>query len=59
MTDEILEKEAPFSKEVLGKIIAFLKPLPPPLTLVAHNGRQFDFPLLRKEIKVHSPTIAF
>ena len=54
LTDELLQKEKPFGKATLHRILDFLAPLPKPALILAHNGRCFDFPLLLKEIKLCS-----
>lgn len=36
---------------VWPNVLAFLRALPKPTTLVAHNGAAFDFPLLRAEMR--------
>ncbi|KAL1458237.1 hypothetical protein WDU94_008399 [Cyamophila willieti] len=51
LTNELLEHMAPLSNDDYVMISAFLNKLPAPICLVAHNGNQFDFPLLRSEMQ--------
>ena len=46
-----LSGQAPFNRNT-GKLInSFLGNLPQPICLVAHNGNQYDFPLLKAELE--------
>ena len=45
-----LSGQASFSMETGELLNSFLAILPKPLCLVAHNGNQFDFPLLKAEL---------
>uniref|UniRef100_A0A8D8URM9 Three prime repair exonuclease 2 n=1 Tax=Cacopsylla melanoneura TaxID=428564 RepID=A0A8D8URM9_9HEMI len=51
LTNELLEHMTPLSNDDYVMISAFLNKLPTPICLVAHNGNQFDFPLLRSEMQ--------
>uniref|UniRef100_A0A023FP70 Putative deddh 3'-5' exonuclease domain of three prime repair exonuclease n=1 Tax=Amblyomma cajennense TaxID=34607 RepID=A0A023FP70_AMBCJ len=51
-----LDSCPPF-REVADTIEKFLNTLPAPICLVAHNGDNFDFPLLQAELKRASPNI--
>ncbi len=47
-----------FDVSLAETITSFLKRLAPPICLIAHNGRKFDFPLLKTELQrlgVHLP----
>lgn len=47
-------KNYPTIKGVLGTLSSFLKALPigaDPLYIVAHNGRAYDFPILKRELE--------
>ena len=50
LTNELLQDQAKFSANTGVIIKAFLQHLPQPLCLVAHNGTNFDFPLLQAEL---------
>ncbi|PAA52695.1 hypothetical protein BOX15_Mlig001461g1, partial [Macrostomum lignano] len=45
-----LERQKEFDRNAAALIDAFLSRLEPPVVLMAHNGLQFDFPLLRSEL---------
>lgn len=46
-----LEHSAPFSANTVRLLVNFLEHNPKPICLVAHNGNQFDYPILRTEIE--------
>lgn len=43
-----LEKESHFDENAAGIITNFLKHMPQPACLVAHNGDTFDFPIVKQ-----------
>ena len=47
---EVLAKQPLFDEDSVTMINLFLKRLPGPVCLVAHNGDKFDFPLLKAQI---------
>lgn len=51
LTNEILEEEHKFSKNVGELLRNFIQHLQTPCCLIAHNGDKFDFPILRKELE--------
>jgi len=51
LTNSMLEDQAKFDSDTVSLLNAWLKRLPAPVCLVAHNGDKFDFDLLRKEIR--------
>lgn len=46
-----LEHQTPFNDETANIVLSFLNRLKRPVCLIAHNGSQFDFPLLKAEIE--------
>ena len=50
MTNELLENQPKFSGSTITLIRAFLSHLPQPVCIVAHNGHNYDFPLLKAEL---------
>lgn len=48
LSNELLEFENKFDKNALKTIEYFLNQLQQPVVLIAHNGNNFDFPLLKK-----------
>ncbi|KAH8412419.1 hypothetical protein KR009_001846 [Drosophila setifemur] len=50
LSNYLLERESPFNENSAGLIISFLKHLPPPVCLVAHNGWAFDFPIVKQAL---------
>ena len=46
-----LESQKPFTPEMAKMVTSFLERLPPPVCLIAHNGNNFDYPLLHTEMK--------
>ena len=46
-----LSGQAPFNRNTGELINSFLGYLPQPICLVAHNGNQYDFPLLKAELE--------
>lgn len=51
LSNEALEHSAPFSANTVSLLINFLEHSPKPICFVAHNGNQFDYPILRTEIE--------
>lgn len=45
-----LEHQSRFDEDVFNLIYSFLNRLKKPICLIAHNGYNFDFPILRSEI---------
>ena len=50
MTNELLEHQPRFSNSTSTLISAFLNHLPQPVCIIAHNGHNYDFPLLKAEM---------
>ncbi|EDW25649.1 GL26302 [Drosophila persimilis] len=48
LNNYILERESKLDENSAQMILNFLKHLPSPVCLVAHNGWHFDFPIVRK-----------
>nr|XP_017003979.2 uncharacterized protein LOC108062000 [Drosophila takahashii] len=48
LSNYLLERESKLDEDAAQLIISFLKHLPSPVCLVAHNGWGFDFPILRQ-----------
>ncbi|XP_016987675.1 uncharacterized protein LOC108050479 [Drosophila rhopaloa] len=48
LSNYLLERESKLNGDSAQLIISFLKHLPAPVCLVAHNGWGFDFPILRQ-----------
>ncbi|KAH8393500.1 hypothetical protein KR200_003009 [Drosophila serrata] len=48
LSNYLLERESKLDQESAKLIISFIKHLPAPVCLVAHNGWGFDFPILRQ-----------
>lgn len=46
-----LEDQSPFDSYVVDTLTLFLNRLPSPVCLLAHNGNNFDFPVLLEELK--------
>ncbi|KAH8325034.1 hypothetical protein KR074_002449 [Drosophila pseudoananassae] len=53
LSNYLLERESRFSKDSVGLILSFLKHLPAPVCLVAHNGWHFDFPIFKQALEKH------
>ncbi|EFA01254.1 three prime repair exonuclease 2 [Tribolium castaneum] len=51
LSNELLEHQAHFSSQTLNVIKNWLDVNEKPICLVAHNGNEFDFPILRAEIE--------
>ncbi|KAH8251188.1 hypothetical protein KR032_002186 [Drosophila birchii] len=48
LSNYLLERESKLDRESAQLIISFIKHLPAPVCLVAHNGWAFDFPIVRQ-----------
>ncbi|KAH8279842.1 hypothetical protein KR054_008347 [Drosophila jambulina] len=48
LSNYLLERESKLDRESAQLIISFIKHLPAPVCLVAHNGWSFDFPIVRQ-----------
>lgn len=49
LTNDLLEHEKKFDKNAMNVLESFLFHLQQPVCLIAHNGINFDFPLLKKQ----------
>lgn len=49
LTNELLEHERKFDKNAMKLIECFVFQLQQPVCLIAHNGNNFDFPLIKKQ----------
>lgn len=47
----MLERFNKMNENTIGLISSFLKQMPEPVCLVAHNGNDFDFKLLKRTLK--------
>ncbi|KAH8283500.1 hypothetical protein KR018_004189 [Drosophila ironensis] len=54
LSNYLLERESKFDAHSVGLVLSFLKHLPKPICLVAHNGWGFDFPILRQALEKHA-----
>lgn len=48
LDNQLLQDEEKFDKNAANLITSFIKKLQQPVCLIAHNGDQFDFPILEK-----------
>ncbi|EDW03162.1 three-prime repair exonuclease 1 [Drosophila grimshawi] len=58
LNNYILERESKLDENAAHIVLKFLEHLPPPVCLVAHNGWEFDFPIVRnvfEKLKLNSP----
>ncbi|XP_058457065.1 uncharacterized protein LOC131434408 [Malaya genurostris] len=55
LSKELLENESPLDEDTVLLLKLFLKRLPTPICLVAHNGRSYDFVMLRKHMEAALP----
>lgn len=54
LSNDLLENQSSFSLEIVKAMNEFLNVQKKPICFVAHNGNQFDYPILRAEIsKAH------
>lgn len=56
LSNELLEHESKLDKNTMNLLECFLYQLQQPVCLIAHNGKRFDFPLLKKQLEVHQGT---
>ncbi len=54
-----LQEQSPFDNHAFNIVHSFLCRLKPPVCLIAHNGFNFDFPLLKAEIERIGMVITF
>ncbi|XP_005175049.1 three prime repair exonuclease 2-like isoform X1 [Musca domestica] len=47
LTNNLLQREAPFDENTANCLFMFLERLPAPVCFVAHNGWSFDYPVIR------------
>lgn len=59
LTNELLEHENKFDKNAMNLLECFIFQLQQPVCLIAHNGNEFDFPLLKKQCNVLEGTFPF
>lgn len=52
LTNELLEHEKKFDQNAVDLLNSFLNHLQQPICLVAHNGKRFDYPLLRNHCQL-------
>ncbi|XP_022824661.1 three prime repair exonuclease 2-like [Spodoptera litura] len=57
LTNALLEQQAPFDKNTCEMIMAFIKCLPEPVCLVAHNGFGFHYPVLLYRMKLNEADV--
>ena len=50
----LLEDQSTFNENAIELLNCFITSLPQPVCLIAHNGNNFDFPILQKSIKNYS-----
>jgi DNA polymerase III alpha subunit (gram-positive type) len=51
ITNEMISERCLFSKEGVEILLQFMKHLPAPICLLAHNGDKFDFKILQKAVE--------
>ncbi|KAJ8967895.1 hypothetical protein NQ314_002586 [Rhamnusium bicolor] len=51
LSNHLLEHQSKFSADTVNIINCFLNHNPKPICFVAHNGDNFDYPILRREIE--------
>lgn len=59
LTNELLEYENKFDANAMTLLSCFLFKLQQPVCLIAHNGNNFDFPLLKKQCDVFNGAFPF
>lgn len=57
LSNQLLENQTHFSSDTVSLINGFLSQHQSPICLVAHNGNNFDYPLLRTEINKTKSTL--
>ncbi|XP_039287163.1 uncharacterized protein LOC111053395 isoform X1 [Nilaparvata lugens] len=50
LTNDLLQPYPSFNKNTCKQIVEFIKMLPKPVCMLAHNGNRFDFPIIRGEL---------
>ena len=55
LDNDLLELHSPFDRELADMLRSYLRRLPAPVCLVAHNGNRYDFPLLKAELQHADP----
>uniref|UniRef100_A0A2H1V8D0 SFRICE_011353 n=1 Tax=Spodoptera frugiperda TaxID=7108 RepID=A0A2H1V8D0_SPOFR len=53
LTNSLLDQQQPFDKNTCELINGFIKCLPRPVCLVAHNGFEFHFPILKHHMRLN------
>lgn len=53
----LLENENKFDENFVKLLSHFLLQLPQPVCLVAHNGDEFDFPIIQRQLKTLNMTL--
>lgn len=51
ITNEMVTKRCQFPKEGVSLLLAFMKVIPGPICLLAHNGDKFDFKILHETLE--------
>ena len=59
LTNELLEHENKFDKNAMNIVESFLYQLQQPVCIIAHNGNNIDFPLLKKQYDKLEGTFPF
>ncbi|XP_069686338.1 uncharacterized protein [Periplaneta americana] len=57
LDNQMLEHQNPFDEHLFYVLDSFLKRMPKPVCLVAHNGLRFDFPVLQAELSTIGKTL--
>lgn len=50
LTNDLLEHQSPFDENLFYTLDGFMKRMPHPVCIIAHNGLRFDFPILQAEL---------
>jgi hypothetical protein len=50
LSNDLLENQSRFKPESVNLMKIFLENLPQPISLVAHNGLEYDYPLMKAEL---------
>lgn len=50
LTNELLEHHSPFDENLFNILDGFMTRMPQPVCIIAHNGFNFDFPVLQAEL---------
>ena len=50
LSNDLLENQSRFKPESVNLLKIFLENLPQPIILVAHNGLEYDYPLMKAEL---------